>query len=285
MMSTQDMAGANRAIADAQIAVYPISLLGVEASGMGAEARGMTSTQQMFTARVAVRDMMNNLADETGGRAYYGTNDFSRALQSGFEDGSNYYTLAYIPRNSKWNGAFRKIKVEMARRGDSLSYRRGYFALANDVSVQGSAQQLDSSLQPAAPQSTELLIQGTVVPPDAHSSYLLVDTTVDPAGIDFTTDAGGVRHGKLLVLLVALTDSKNGKPVTQPDNPPQTSGSLHLDFTPEQYQSILKSGIHFGLKLPLKPGSYRLRLGVSDMNNHRLGTLDMPVTVGSAAAS
>jgi hypothetical protein len=35
----------------------------------------------------------------------------------------------------------------------------------------------------------------------------------------------------------------------------------------------------------LKPGSYRLRLGVSDMNNHRLGTLDMPVTVGSGAAS
>jgi hypothetical protein len=77
------------------------------------------------------------------------------------------------------------------------------------------------------------------------------------------------------VLLVALNDSPN-----QPDSPPQTSGTIHVDLDPAEYADVLKTGIAFQQKLALKPGRYRLRLGVSDMNNHRLGTLDMPVVVG-----
>jgi hypothetical protein len=202
------------------------------------------------------------------------------------EDASNYYTLAYRPQNHDWNGGFRKIKVAMSGRGYTLTYRQGYFASPDEVTNEDTAQELNAALQPAAPQSTLLLVKGNLILPDANNPDVVVDTTVDPAGVEFTTDSAGLRHGKLLVLLVALNDTVvNGKPVAQSENPPQTSGSLHLDYTPEQYQDILKTGIRFGMKLPLKPGSYRLRLGVSDMNNHRLGTLDMPVTIGTAAQS
>lgn len=275
-MSLQDIGEANQSIANAQIAVYPILLTGVDASGMGPEASGMTSREDLFEKKAALHIMMNNLADTTGGHAYYGTNDFVGALRSGFEDGSSYYTLAYIPQNVKWNGAFRKIKVQLAAKGYSLSYRRGYYA--TDDSRSGSkvspAQELNAALQPATPETTMLRLRSSVDLPDKQSPYLLVKTAVDPEGIDFTTDARGTRRGRLLVLLVAL--NQDG---AQQAAPPQSSGALNLDFTPEQYQSILKTGIQFGLRLPLKPGSYRLRLGVTDMNNHRVGTLDMPVTV------
>lgn len=296
MMSTQDIAEANQGLANAQIAVYPILLTGVDASGLGAEARGVTgmgatmhdptSVQQpgadaaqqqlnsTFFRRSDLHSMMDNLADATGGHAFYGTNDFAGALQKGFEDGSSYYTLAYSPRNQKWNGAYRKIKVTVAEHGGSLSYRRGYYATDAATKQPDPAQELNAALQPAAPESTMLRLTSSVVPPSRNIPYFIVKTTVSPDGIDFTTDSAGVRHGKLLVLLVAL--NANGP---QPEAPPQTSGVLRLDFTPEQYRAALKSGIQFGLKLPLKPGSYRLRLGVSDMSTDRLGTLDMPVTV------
>jgi len=54
---------------------------------------------------------------------------------------------------------------------------------------------------------------------------------------------------------------------------------LKLDFTPEQYRQVAKTGIQFGLQLGLKPGEYRLRLGVGDMSSYRLGTLNIPLTV------
>lgn len=294
-------------IANSQIAVYPISTLGVEVGGVGVEVSGNSMASlggtsgtsaggygtasvkhtmgdtlaQQFTNRSTLHGAMEDIAHETGGEAVFSSNDFAGALRRTMEDGSNYYTLAYQPQNHDWNGAFRKIKVQLAEHGYSLTYRQGYFAFAEDVTNQDTSEELNAALQPAAPQSTLLRLKSTVELPDRNNPDVLVDATVDPGGIDLTTDSAGVRHGKLLVLLVALTNNTDDKASMQPDNPPQTSGSLHLDFTPNQYQEILKSGIRFGLKLPLKPGNYRLRLGVSDMNNHRLGTLDMPVVIAS----
>jgi hypothetical protein len=84
-------------------------------------------------------------------------------------------------------------------------------------------------------------------------------------------------------MLIAFKDDP-GKAVDQPDAPPLISAVLNLDFDPAQYQTILSNGIGFTQQLQLTPGRYRLRLGVSDMMSHRLGTLDMPVAIATKTA-
>lgn len=200
--------------------------------------------------------------------------DESGGCVGGFEDGSNYYTLAYIPHNNKWNGAYRKIKIDLAAHGYSLSYRRGYYATPENAVEQDPARELNATLQPAAPEATMLRLTSEVVPPDKQNQYFVIKTTIKPDEVRFTTDAAGVRHGKLLLVLAALNTS-----VKQPEKPPQTSTILKLDFTPEQYRQVARTGIQFGLRLALKPGTYRLRLGVGDMSSYRLGTLNIPLTV------
>ena len=298
-----DAATANtaRVIADAQIAVYPISAIGLETGGVGVEVSGLATAAlsdgtpagaaygtgnvnhtlgdtlgSQFTNRSNVRGAMNEIAYQTGGQAVFGSNDLSGALRRSIEDGSNYYTIAYRPQNHDWNGKFRKIKVEMADSSYSISYRRGYFANPDQMTNEDTAQALNVALQPGTPQSTLLLLKGKIDLPDATHPETFVETTVDPVGVEFTTDAAGHRHAKLLVLLVALNDSAN-----QPDSPPQTSGVIRLDLDPAAYAATLKDGIRFQQKLALKPGRYRLRLGVSDMNSNRLGTLDMPVQIAA----
>ncbi len=86
-----------------------------------------------------------------------------------------------------------------------------------------------------------------------------------------------------MVMLVAFKDDP-GKAATQSAPLPQTSGTLSLDFDQAQYQSILKSGIAFTQQLPLPPGRYRLRLGVSDLTTQRLGTLDVPIAIPAQTA-
>jgi VWFA-related protein len=288
-------------VANSQIAVYPISALGLEVGGVGAELSGSATADlggsspvatgpngssnvkhslgqtlgQQFSSRSALHASMNEIAYQTGGEAVFGSNDLAGALRRTIEDGSNYYTLAYRPLNTDWDSKFRKIKVELSRSGYSLTYRRGYFAFPEEITTEDTAQELNTALQPEAPESTLLLLKGKVEVPDAQNPDVQVITTVDPVGVEFSTDAAGHRHAKLLVLLVALNEGP-----TQLDSPPQTSGTIHLDLDPDQYTAVLKSGIAFAQKLALKPGHYRLRLGVSDMNNHRLGTLDMPVVIG-----
>jgi hypothetical protein len=106
-----------------------------------------------------------------------------------------------------------------------------------------------------------------------------VTANIDAAKVQFSTDAAGHRHAKLLVLLVAFNEGPK-----QPDALPQSSGVLNIDLDAERYQAVAEQGIEFQLALTLKPGKYRLRLGVSDASNHHIGTLDMPVDVAAPSA-
>jgi len=260
-------------LASARIAVYPVSV------------RGLTPYQNMaeFFTNKALKASMNDIADQTGGQAIVSTNDLAGAMRRDLDDASNFYTLAYQPQNKKWNKKFRTIRVELAQKGDTLAYRRGYFAYPGNAPAPNPIQRLNVALQPETPESTSLALHSTVDLPDAQHSTILVHSNLSAANLNLVPAADGHRRGQLFVCLIAFKDDP-GKPAAQPAAPPQSSGILNLNFTPAEYQSILKSGIAFTQQLQLPPGQYRLRLGVSDLTSQRLGTLDMPITIPASAA-
>jgi len=268
-------------IADARIAVYPVSVLGLDLGALPA-ARPPDTTAQYFE-RGNLKSAMNDIADQTGGHAIVGTNDLAGAMRRELEDGANYYTLAYQPQNKKWNKQFRNIRVELTQKGDTLTYRRGYFAYPDNATAANPAQELTADLQPEMPESTMLALQSTVDLPNSQHSGVLVHAVLSAANLDLVQGSDGHRRGEIMVRLVAFNDNP-GKPQNQTDPPPQISAVLNLDFDPAQYQAILNNGVAFTQQLKLSPGHYRLRLGVSDMVNHRLGTLDMPVAVPTQTA-
>ena len=69
------------------------------------------------------------IAYATGGFLIKNTNDLGAALDRVEDDASQFYTLVYSPSNRNYDGAFRKIKVELAERKYHLRYRQGYWAL------------------------------------------------------------------------------------------------------------------------------------------------------------
>jgi VWFA-related protein len=284
-------AGAREAaalIASAQIAVYPISLVGLEVEGVGPATTGIGQVSpgggdggtiaSQFNGRQALKEAMNDIAYQTGGEAFAGTNDFAQALRRSIGDGSNYYTLAYQPHNHNWNGQFRKLHVELAKRGYSLSYRRGYFALVGASQSGTNLSELNAALQPEVPESTMLPLRSRVEVPQNPTGIVRVSSAISAQNLSLVASQDGHQHGQLLVLLVAFNDSAVA---AQPDAPPQTSALLNLNFDPAQYQAALVNGVTFTQQLKLPPGRYRLRLGVSDLGAHRLGTLDMQVQVGA----
>ena len=125
-----------------------------------------------------------------------------------------------------------------------------------------------------------LALRSQVRLPDAQHPALAVDSVLDPSNAAFTTTADGKRHAQFLVLLIALNDGEQ-----QVAAPPQNSGVLKLDLTPDQYKIAITSGVPVHQELALKPGKYRLRLGVSDMATHNLGTLDMPVDLSALSGA
>src|ERR1039457_6982483 len=81
-------------------------------------------------------DYSKDLAEQSGGRAYYNTNDFAGAIRKVIDESASTYILGYYPDHNKWNGEFREIKVKVNRPGLEVRARKGYYAVADTTSVQ-----------------------------------------------------------------------------------------------------------------------------------------------------
>jgi VWFA-related protein len=267
-------------LATARIAVYPTSIFGLASQASSAavtapvELGGQNPGDPRggFFTLNNLKVEMNDLARVTGGEAIFGTNDIAGAMRRTMDDSASYYTLAFTPTNEKWNGQFRAIRVDAAG-GLNLIYRRGYFATP-DASAADSGEDFQRAMQPGVPEETGVRLQSKILPPDPQHPGLHFISTINTADVAFSTTPDGHRRAKLFVQLVAFSDAEN-----QPKTLPQTSGTLNIDLDQQKYEFILTAGIAFPQQLDLKPGKYRVLLGVNDVNSHRLGTLEIPITV------
>ena len=92
-----------------------------------------SATQAMFQSSME-RSQRNTtigvetMADDTGGFVVQNTNDLDGGLARAARESRQYYLLGYAPATVKAPGAFRKIKVRVAREGLTVRARRGYYA-------------------------------------------------------------------------------------------------------------------------------------------------------------
>jgi VWFA-related protein len=129
-------------------AIYPVDLTGVDANhprltgavpGPGPVGATSVLAAQMAPAQAfagAGQTVLDEIANMTGGRAFYGRNDLKNELEEATEAGSNHYTLTYSPSNQTFDGKLRRIKVQLGIAGKySLEYRRGYLATAPQSAI------------------------------------------------------------------------------------------------------------------------------------------------------
>lgn len=101
-----------------RIAIYPIDARGLMA--------GMVRVPYALWSQHA---LMNDIAQSTGGRAFYNNNGFSQIAQRWLDTSGDFYTITYAPRDFRIDNKWHKVKVKLdGCSGCTLSYRRGYFA-------------------------------------------------------------------------------------------------------------------------------------------------------------
>lgn len=271
----------DKLVADSQIAVYPIDLTGVTNDAIGPQSSGIGSAGAStagtaaagFDERFNNRVAMHQIADDTGGEAFYGNNDPGELLKRGFEDGDNYYTLAYQPNDHNWNGQYRKISVKLNGTGYHLSYRRGYFALPMQP-VGNPKTEFLSAMKLETPPST-LLTVSALPPVRLAPGVMQFEATLDLGGVTFSTHANDERMARLQVMTIAY-------PLVAGEAPAEINNVMALGLMPDDYETMMKSGVHLQQRLHLKPGKYVIRIGVVDTNSGRIGTLTLPFTMPAA---
>ena len=126
-------------------------------------------------------------------------------------------------------------------------------------------------MQPGVPQSTMLLLRVKVTPPNEKNPKVSIDYGVYASDLTFTGDEE--KHAKLEFVAVAWDkDNKAAGDVSE---------TMDLNVKPETFQRMLNTGVPAHQELALKQGSYKLRLGVMDYSNNKIGTLEVPIIVGA----
>lgn len=273
----------------AQVAVYPIDVSGVRTQGVDLSSTGegtrgvdaLTGVSRLNTAfarqmqeETDAHATMDEIAEPTGGKAYYGTNDLKTAMQRSVDQGSSYYTLAYVPQSQDWNGKFRRIDVKLPRGGYRLQYRRGYFALPEpEHSPEESTRKLAGALRPDMPDSTALFIKAEVLPPDARHQSVRVTYLINPQQVTFTDTQDGRKHA--FIDLLAVVWDKNGKDVGH------AADTLDATVNMDQYRKILRTGLQAAQEIPVKTGASRARVGAVDRLSQQVGTIDVRLDGGA----
>ena len=101
---------------------------GTGGAGVGNSPSASSSFVQGSSAVNDSYNIMDTIARDTGGRAFYGSNDVAGELTAATQSGATYYTLTYAPANRDYDGKLRNIRVELTKKGYDLSYRRAYYA-------------------------------------------------------------------------------------------------------------------------------------------------------------
>jgi VWFA-related protein len=287
---TVSISSTANALFDSQIAIYPIDSRGIVTSDVydpasrGFDAIGRPQTQIGLTSTVSeennnlnvVHSSMQEIAERTGGRAFYNRNEIGAAIIESMDDGTTYYTLAYSPANRDWNGKFRRISVKSKRPGVKLRYRLGYFAIQPGTSrspqeqVAAFAQAMDIS----SPVSTAILFQARVIPPSEKTKNLVVVNYLIPAaGLSFEESADNLHHASVNCSVEIF--SSNGDLVKKDGT------NLTAALQPDVYDKVVSEGFPCQEKLALPAGEYTFRLGVRDNATGIIGTADAKVTIAS----
>jgi VWFA-related protein len=274
-----DVQKAVRALASADIAVYPVDARGLLGSNMSANDEDTldahigdpTDTDSKLPSRAGpqTQDTMRALAERTGGKAFYGTNDISGAVRRAMNDARATYTLGYYPaETTKWDGSFHEVKVKVAAPGAEVHVRSGYFALpsAPEPSSQNKRAlfaQLAASQLPA----TGIGLHVHVKSATAADAMLTAEVQINLREIQMRQN-GGRRSGALQSVFLQLDNLGH---VLKADD--QT---FHLDFDVTTYDHVLRTGISDTRQVRLVPHASQLCVIVQD-SGANIGSIYVPL--------
>jgi VWFA-related protein len=289
---TVAVASTANALFDSQIAIYPIDSRGMLNPGVfDAAARGRDAIGRMDSligVDSTLSEENNNLdvthtsmqevAERTGGKAFYNQNEIGKAIVDSMNDGATYYTLAYSPSNSNWNGKFRRISVKSSRSGVKLRYRLGYFATQPNAYPKRNEKQQASIFEQAmninSPASTAVLFQAHIFPPSEKTqSQVVVNYSIAAAGLSFENSADQLQHASVNCAVEVY--SIKGVPIKK------DATTLTAALQPAVYKKNIRDGLPCQQKLALAPGDYIFRLGVRDNTTGLIGTVDTHVSIAA----
>lgn len=265
----------------ANMAIYSVDTRGLEAVGpLGNASTGSLRGTGAFNGGALGNNMQSNfnsqevmatLSKDTGGKAFFDSNDFAPAFQQVQDDTSSYYAVGFHSSNLLRDGRFRKLTIKINRPGIKLEYRPGYYAPA-DFAHSGKEdreRELDEALASDLP-STDLpvYLDTFIFRADENRYFVPVSLLVPGTQIPFVK--GGDKDKATLDIIGQVLDEAK-----RPIGEARETVKLNLD----QALGARQKNIQYTTSFRLPPGKYKLKFVLRENQTGQMGSFETEITL------
>jgi len=265
----------------ANLAIYSVDTRGLQAvlplgdastgslRGTGAYSGGalMNNMNQNF----ATQEVMATLSSDTGGKAFFDSNDFAPAFAQVQRDTSEYYAIGFHSTDLARDGKYRKLSFKIDRPGLKLEYRPGYYAPADfrHSGREDRERELEEQLASDLP-ATDMAVylDALYFKLDENRFYVPVSILVPGSQIPFVK--GGDKDKATLDIIGEVIDE-----VKRPIGRARETVKLNLDPSLQARQK----NIQYTTSFNLPPGKYHLKFVVRENQTGRMGSFEADITL------
>jgi len=272
---------ATAAAVKANASIYSLDARGLQAFPVGGEAQNASlhgqsaytgaSTLNDLNGNAASQDTLATLSADTGGKAFFDSNDFSGVFSQVQKDSSVYYVLGFTSNNPLKDGHYRRLKVVMNRPDVKLDFRPGYYADRDfeHLNRTGREQQLEDELAAQLPRVDVPLYAGaSYFRRDDSHYYLALSLVIPGSQIPFVTEKDK-DNATIDVIGVAL---ENGK---IPVGHQRETVKLAVEST----RQVRRKSVQYTTGFLLAPGNYHLKFVIRENQTGRMGSFETDVRI------
>ena len=266
----------------ANAAIYAIDTRGLQAVVPGGDAsRASARGQGAFSGRGAARqfdrmfasqETLSTLAKDTGGEAFFDTNDFGGAFEEMQRDTSAYYVLGYSSTNALQDGKFRRIAVRVKTPGLRVEHRAGYYAAKDftHLTRDDRERQLQEQLYSE--------VSSTDLPVVASASWFRIENNRFYVPVSVAIPGGALpadRQPRATLDVLGSVRDEQGRYIGRIRDTVQLPAPEALAQKQVQYQT--------GFTLP--PGRFWVKIVARENTKGTIGTFEAPVIVPDLSAA
>lgn len=265
----------------ANMAIYSVDSRGLEAlppvgnastgSLRGTAAYSGASMQNNLNANFASQETLATLSSDTGGKAFFDSNDFAPAFQQIQHDTEAYYIVGFRSTNTARDGSYRHLTVKLNRSDVKLDYRQGYFAPADfqhqktEDREQALTEQMRSDL-PAT--DVAIYLQALYFRLDDNKFFVPVSLIVP--GSQIHSVKNGDRDKANIDVMGQVKNAQGIIVGNVRDNV-----KLALDAA----QQVQRKNIQYSTGFTLAPGKYHLKFVVRENQTGAMGSFETDLQV------
>ena len=265
----------------ANISIYSVDTRGLQAisplgdastgslRGSGAYNGGALTNN--MNANFATQEVMATLSSDTGGKAFFDSNDFAPAFAQVQRDTSAYYAIGFHSTDLARDGKYRKLTIKMNRPGVKIEYRPGYYAPADfkHSGREDRERELDEELASDLPATDmAMYLDAMYFRSDDNRFYVPVSIIVPGSQIPFIK--GGDKDKATLDIIGEVIDE-----VKRPIGNARETVKLNLDPSLQARQK----NIQYTTSFNLPAGKYHLKFVVRENQTGRMGSFEADIVL------